>query len=86
MGVCGITIFAHSNTIKLTHTHMQVDTIDPVSGVTVREAGRTVHGPQAHKTLTGYARESTLAPIQSPRMNHNYSDSSSNRSTYVDVQ
>ncbi len=46
---------------------VQVDTIDPVAGVTVREAGRTVTGPSSpHKALALHSttQSSTLAPIQ----------------------
>ena len=36
-----------------THTraHVQIDTIDPVQGVTIRESGKTLHGPKRHKSL-----------------------------------
>ncbi len=30
-----------------TYVHMQVDTITPLPGVTVREAGRTISGPKS---------------------------------------
>jgi len=42
---------------------LQIDTIDPVSGVTIREAGRTIHGPIQHKLLTN-TKHVKLSPLK----------------------
>lgn len=43
---------------------MQVDTIDPMPGVTVREADRTVQGTRTHRSFTGPTTpQSNLRPV-----------------------
>ena len=43
----------------------QVDTIDPVAGVTVSEAGRSVRGPKPHSSVvTGQTHHPNLRSLQ----------------------